>query len=128
VIEGLFALKERVMVRQKATSLLRNQSGHAWHTEIRIIILMIGIGLALFLPKIHSGLWSAVGSTALDLFLFFLGFIVLILVISFLGYLKDRFLDWLSGPLPTKKTSPNPPRLPLKRRNLPLFSRPSMLE
>ncbi len=87
---------------------LKDQSGHVWQTEIKIIILLIVVGLALFIPKIHSGLWNAVGSAAIGVFLFFLGLIVLILVISFLGYLKDRFLDWVQGPLPAKKPPEKP--------------------
>lgn len=89
---------------------LKDQSGHAWQTEIKIIILLIGVGITLFWANKHSGLWNAVGSAAIGVFLFFLGLIALILVISFLGYLKDRFLDWVQGPLPAKKPQekPNP--------------------
>jgi hypothetical protein len=96
------------MAPRRAANLLRNQAGHAWQTEIKIIVLLIGVGLALFIPKIHSGLWNAVGSTAIGVFLLFLGLVVLILVFGFLVYLKDRFLDWLGGPAPAQKPPENP--------------------
>jgi|SRR5208282_2738403 len=102
---------------------LKGQSGHAWQTEIKIIILLIGVGLALFIPKIHGGLWKAIGSTALELLLFFLGLVVLILVFGFLVYLKDRFLDWVQGPMPAKKPSEKPSLEPPGTKEVPPIDR-----
>jgi hypothetical protein len=112
------------MAPRRAANLLRNQAGHAWQTEIKIIVLLIGVGLALFIPKIHSGLWNAVGSTAIGVFLFFLGLVVLILVFGFLVYLKDRFLDWVQGPPPAKKPPQKPSPEPPATKEPPPIDRP----
>ncbi len=96
-----------------------NQSGHAGKTELMLLILLVSVGLAFFIPKIHSGIWNAIGATAFGLFLFFLGLIVLILVISFLGYLKDRFLDWIGDPTPIKKLPEVPGPLAPKKEEPP---------
>jgi len=66
---------------------------------------LISVGLALFIPKIHGGLWSAFGSTAIELLLFLFGLIALILFLGLLGDLKDRFYDWVTGPTLQKKPS-----------------------
>src|SRR5258708_40354255 len=92
-------------------SLGLNQSGHAGQTELMLIVLLVGVGAAFFIPRMHSGILNALGKTFLDVFLFLVGLILLLIVIDGLRKFKDFFVNQLLKFL-KEKDPPKPPGAP----------------
>lgn len=85
-----------------------NQSGRAGKTELMILLLLAGTGVAFFVPRIHGGILGAVGKTLRVVLVFFLGLVLLIVVVGLLHWAWQSLGEWivklLKGKDPPKPT------------------------
>ena len=83
-----------------------DQRGHAGKTEFMILVLLVSAGVAFFIPRMHDGILGAVGKTLLDVFLFFIGLVLLVVIVGLLQWawqsLGEWTVKWLEGKEPPK--------------------------